>query len=94
MASKWPFMAKIPADAKIRFLESEPLDFPPPPGFLPQALEQCPLDHAPQPGRIPVEIKSINGVETKPRSTYMFLRPVTLDKITKAIREAQGAETK
>lgn len=92
MASKWPFMASLPSDAQIRFLETKPLDFPPPPGFLPERVENpahCPFGEATV--RVPVEIKSINGVEQRPRSTHMFLRPVTLEKITDAIRAQREA---
>lgn len=93
MASKWPFMANLSPNAQIRFLDHEPLDLPPPPGFLPERVEHpahCPFDHG-TPGRVPVEIKSINGVEQRPRSTFMFLRPVTLEKITAAIRASKEA---
>jgi hypothetical protein len=89
MASKWPFMANLPDNSQIRFLESKPLDFPPPPGFLPEALEtpsHCSFGES-TPGRVPVKILAIDGVAQ--RDTVMFLRPVTLNKILEAVRKSK-----
>lgn len=93
MSKQWPFMAQFAPgeNVQVRFLETEPLDLPPPPGFLPEALENpphCPFGDT-QPGRIPVRVLAVNGVAK--RDTYMMWRPITLQKLQAAINEARNA---
>jgi hypothetical protein len=94
MASKWPFMVKNDqqdVETQVRFLDEKPSSIF---GVMPleqarawsQAKPSCDCGLPVSPPRIPVEVKSINGVKQPPRSKYLFLRPVTLNKIMEAIR--------
>jgi hypothetical protein len=81
---EWPFkvpMGEVRILGDVPKLEFSPIDLPP---AMQEVQSKCRINRSVSP--VPVKILSIDGVPK--RDTYMFLRPVTLNKIMEAVRKS------